>query len=358
MLTRRLWYSIVSRMRWRAPLPEYVFKTEVVRTFSVQFPLKYKKRGRTPKCLVELRCIIFSDYEQVDRAYYIALQNLDFMTKLLEQDYANAWLYIAKGRGLCTTYYECAQIPPPPELLPHLEENLSRLRKDEVARRVTLEFFYNWVRHISAFQSRWLRIRPPIIPDKWCIAIWWDQENLETVYYVNIVFEIIEPAPRLFGPYDFSEEDAQQIINELGLHFGVPDPPPNFDVYDTYVTWDFDCYDYDNINEARECMRRLTNLVSILRYAKICGDVREYHVYETSRGYHVVAYFNKPVPIYRLRRALYDDEDRLKMDLIRYVFTGIHDTLFTHKQWDTRESLKPPRQNEWLSKDNVYYDIG
>jgi len=63
MLTRRLWFSALGRLRWgRAPPP--IFKTEYVITYEALFPLhgkemKRKKGKKTFTALVEARCITF-----------------------------------------------------------------------------------------------------------------------------------------------------------------------------------------------------------------------------------------------------------------------------------------------------------
>jgi len=349
MLTHRLWYSIIARLRYGRPIPN-IYKHECVRTIKVRVGGKKKKRGKTPVSLVEVRTILFSDREQAPRAQQICFSTVENLYRRA-LDYINTMIDFAEFVTQAKydfSDYALLKL----SYLESLRAETRLMRKDEYSRPVTLEFFRNWMRIITRLQSRLYGIRPPLIPDIVNLILFWDPESLE-LERVCIEMYIIEPETRHIIPLDCSTSTlwTTYVYYEWGIRLGEPDPPIP---WDNYFTIDFDCFDYDDLEEINECMWKYRKTVSYLEYAKWRGDVAKYLVFETERGYHIIVYANTLVPVYKVRLILGDDEDRLKMDATRYFVSGIHDTLFTNKQWCNLDSPpKPPKRNEWYKGDDI-----
>lgn len=355
MLTRRLFYSILARLRWGRPILD-VYKHECVRTIKVPFGKKKHKGGKTPCELMEVRTILFTDGAQIKRGSSICFSSvesllrdaleydesmIDFAEFALKEKYDFSMYALLKMSILEDWRYELRR---------EYDRVTKIMRKEEKPRRVTWTFFRNWVSVISRLQSELYNIRPPKIPDVVNLVLWWDCDTLE-LNRVCISMYIVEPEyTNILSDCTQSFIYTRFITKEWGLQFGKEDPPiPR----DTYFTLDFDCFDYDTLEEVNQCLWLKRRALSLIHYAKVRGDVRHYEIYETERGYHIVVYTNSLVPVYRVRAILGDDMDRMKMDRIRFFVSGIHDTLFTHKEWSRIENVKPPRKNEWFKGDDI-----
>jgi len=219
---------------------------------------------------------------------------------------------------------------------------ISRMQKNE-----TREVSFDMLRaHVSAnarIRTRLLGEMPPRIPDYVLFRLVWDAETTQ----------LLEVYIRYPDTDEFPLE-LEELPFELPYRWRPYEPDDlvlNSEVYDTYLTLDFDIEDYD------EDYEKVEKAIWTAKYLKWLGHLKEYEIHRTQRGYHIIFRFNRPVNVYMTRLLLGDDMDRMKLDVQRYYFSGVHDTLFTHKSWVPKVNNEwKAKRNEWRMPDNIRFD--
>lgn len=298
MLTNRLWMSVIARMRFGRPYT--IWKEEYVIDFSTKFiPSTFGgdlTRKRTVPGIVEVRAITFSDVEQVPVGVALVERVARYVASFVYADLATAYMF-------------------------------ARLDPDEIEvetaseeREVTYTMLRNHVSAMARVLARIVGERPPIIRPWLGFIISYEMKEMPRILQVCFVVP-----DRLGNPpsnvYLYCREYGE-VVDMIAWEWRPGQPDDIVPIHDNYVTIDYDDYDDPSIE---------LDVIKVEGLRKL-GIVDNYEVKSTGRGKHLLVWFKRKVPVYYIKRyILHDDEFRERADELRFLVTGVHDTLFNRK---------------------------
>ena len=304
MLTNRLWMSVISRIRFGRPYS--IWKEEYVIDFKVKFlPTTFGgelTKKKTKPGIVEVRALTFSDYDQVGLGSTVVEQMGEYIARMVFNDLAGAYL------------------------LARLDPDSIEITTAKEEREVNYNMLRNHVSALSRVLVKLLGESPPILRPWVGFIISYELDTIPRILQVCFVIPNRDGSPP-GNVYEYCRE-FNAVSSMIAWEFKPGQPDDVVSLKDHYLTLD---YDEDNMIWFEIDLVRIKSL-------KEMGYVDKYEVHDTGNGKHIIVWFRDSVPVYYMKRYFFhDDEYRERADEQRFMFSGVHDTLFTHKRGKRNE---------------------
>lgn len=314
-LLNRIWFSVIRR---KQPIP--IHKVEHLVAYDVPYlPHSYldsTEFKKTRPGTIEVRALTICDTEQL----IVASTNMRWVARQIGRR-------IVEG-----TWYWYG--------LPREEFHEER--------EVTYHMLRTIVSHVSRVMIRAYKVFPPRLPPYVAYILFWESVEVPKLVGITLAYPKLEE-----GRWRDVETEKDLIAyspEEYSITLGEPpflwrykqpdDIATTANLYDTYFTIDID------INDTKDYDKVVYTDLQ-LRYLRYLGIVDKFERYATKHGYHFVVRTKRPVNVYYIKFFLGDDRYRYQADYQRYIFTGVHDTLWNTKHDKNNEYLQPDKPPMW-----------